>query len=330
MDTTQPTQRRLAGGTWTIALVVLLLLCASAAVTACGGSSTTASSSPSATISSPTASPSIVPAAEPVSRWDAPGSASLAQTRAAATRFADALTAETIPEGGLYAKDATFDFWAGGETHNQGAKEIESTYKEGGEGKPGVGFDWERPHMLVAPGVVATEGVLAIPVDKVKMPYLQLLAVNGSRISHEEVFLDPGPDTKKAVTFAGSAPGPKDSATAASQAATAVGDAFAAGDQTALRELLAPGVLFYDTELRHGVRGVDAVLAWQSRTPAVELANQAPIAGPGWAVVRWTVRQTLSTGVQVAIPGATVMEVRDGKVVRMTVYYDNAVVGLQE
>ena len=33
---------------------------------------------------------------------------------------------------------------------------------------------------------------------------------------------------------------------------------------------------------------------------------------------------------QMAMPGATVMEVRGGKVVRITLYYDNAVIGLQE
>jgi ketosteroid isomerase-like protein len=326
MDATQPTERRSAAGTSTMALVVLLLLCASAAVTACGGTSTTASNSPSATITSPSASPSIVPAAEPVSQWDAPGSASLAQTRAVATRFADALTAETIPGAGLYAKDATFDYWASGEIHEQAAAAIESVYK----GAAGT-LDWAKTRLMVAPGVVVSEGMLtAHDVGTVSFPSMSLLAVDGDKVAHEEVFLDPGPDSKKAVTFAGSAPGRKDTAKAASQAATAVGDAFAAGDQTALRELLAPGVRFYDTELRHGVRGVDAVLAWQSQTPTVELTNQAPIAGPGWAVVRWTVRQTLSTGVQVAMPGATVMEVRGGKVVRMTLYYDNAVIGLQE
>jgi hypothetical protein len=113
-------------------------------------------------------------------------------------------------------------------------------------------------------------------------------------------------------------------------AAGAAGDAFAAGDQTALAELLAPDVLFYDTELRREVRGVDAVLAWQSRTPALDaVANQAPIAGRGWAVVRWTVKQTFANGVQLALPGATVMEVRDRKVVRLTLYYDNTVITLQ-
>ena len=43
----------------------------------------------------------------------------------------------------------------------------------------------------------------------------------------------------------------------------------------------------------------------------------------------WTVRWVYSTGVELALPGATVMEVRDGRVVRMTVYYDAGVVSLQ-
>ena len=115
MDATQSTERRSAAGTWTIALVVLLLLCASALVTACGGSSTTASNSPSATITSPSASPSMVPAAEPVSQWDAPGSASLAQTKAVGKKGAALLVGERIPGAGLYAKDATFDYWASGD-----------------------------------------------------------------------------------------------------------------------------------------------------------------------------------------------------------------------
>jgi len=60
MEATQPTQRRFATDTLTIALVVLLLLCASAAVSACGGTSTTASPSaaPSVTARSPSATPS--------------------------------------------------------------------------------------------------------------------------------------------------------------------------------------------------------------------------------------------------------------------------------
>ena len=41
------------------------------------------------------------------------------------------------------------------------------------------------------------------------------------------------------------------------------------------------------------------------------------------------VRRVFSTGVELALPGATVMEVRGGKVVRMTIYYNSSVMRLQ-
>lgn len=314
--------KRGSGACVALALVAVIGV---AGLAACGGSDTSASSSPSAAVAAPTPSPSIIPAAEPVSQWDAPGTASPAQTRAVAKEYATAVTDETLSKGGLYAKDATWDYWES-DMHDQGAKAIAGTYRGAADS-----FDWSGVHVLSAPGVAADEGRLKAEGSKSTTVFLALLAVDGDKVVHEEVFLDnPSEFAKQRVTFATSAPGSKDTAKAASQVATAVGDAFAAGDQAALRELLAPDIVFYDTELLHGVRGVDAVLAWQSRTPTVELTNQAPIAGPGWAVVRWTIRQTDATGVQVAVPGATVMEVRDGKVVRMTLYYDNATIALQE
>ena len=318
------------GGPWkggSGACVALALVVAIGAVglAGCGDSSTSTSNSPSAAATTPPASPSIIPAPEPVSQWDAAGTASLAQTRAVAREYAASVADETLSKGGLYARDATWDYWES-DMHDQGAKAIAATYRSAAES-----FDWSGVHVLSAPGAGADEGMLKAEGSKFATVFLALLAVDGNKVVHEEVFLDnPSETTKQRVTFATSAPGSKDTAKAASRVATAVGDAFAAGDQAALQELLAPDILFYDTELLHGSRGVDEVLAWQSRTPTVELTNQAPIAGPGWAVVRWTIRQTDSTGVQVAVPGATVMEVRDGRVERMTLYYDNATIGLQE
>ena len=66
MDVTQPTERRSAAGTSTMALVVLLLLCASAAVTACGAASTTTSDSPSVAPSLVAASVAASPSAAPL------------------------------------------------------------------------------------------------------------------------------------------------------------------------------------------------------------------------------------------------------------------------
>lgn len=287
---------------------------------ACGGSSEE-SPSPSA---APDASPSVVPAEEPVSQWDAPGSASAAQTAAVAKKYGTAVTAETLPTAGLYAKQATWDYWET-DLHQQGAKRIASNYAGAASS-----LDWSKVHVLTAPGVAVDEGLLTAPGTGSTV-FLTLLAVDGNKVVHEEVFLDdPGSQSKRPVVFARSAPGPKDNAKAAAEVASAVGDAFAAGDQDAIAGLVAPDALFYDTELQHGVRGVDALLGWQSKTPAVELTNQEPISGPGWAVVRWTVRAVYPTGVEVAMPGATVFEVRDGKVARMTLYYDSEVMRLQD
>jgi len=321
MDTRQPTKRRLAAVTRTIALAVLLLLCASALVSACGGVSTTASNSPGATTPAPVASPTVVPAAEPISRWDAPGSALPAQALAAARRYAAALTAEKIPKVGLYASDATWDY-SPSDMHVQGAKEIEGIYRDASSS-----VDWpKRNHLLAAPGVGVYEGVTTL-YGADSTPSLTLLAVDGRKVTHEEVFLNEG--DAQPVTYGDSAPGPKDTAKAAAKVGAAVGEAFATGDQAALQALVAPDVLFRDITVPRGVRGRDALLAWWGQVPAVTLENKKPISGPGWAVGRWTIRQVFSTGVELAMPGASVMEVRNGKVVRMTLYYNSSVMRLQ-
>ena len=304
-------------------LVVGLTALGLIALGACGGTSTSASSSPTAATTTPSASPSIVPAAEPVSQWDAPGSASLAQTQAVARRYAVALRAEKIPKAGLYTAASTWDYWPT-EQHVKGASEIEGIYKDAA-----ATLDWPKlDHILAAPGMAVLEGDLTAN-PQFSTPSLALLAVDGNKVTHEEVFLDEPDGAKRPVTFYGAAPGPKDTAKVAAKVAAAVGEAFASGDQAALKELLAPDILFYDTELTHGVRGVDAVLAWQSNTPTLELKNQNPMAGPGWAATRWTIKQVFSTGVELAMPGTTVMEVRDGKVARMTIYYNSALMRLQ-
>ena len=301
-----------------MAFVLALLVVATLTVAACGGSDTTASSSPSAT---PAASPTIVPAAEPVSRWDVPGSASLAQTQAVTRRYATALSAETIPKAGLYTSASTWDIWSS-EGHVQGAKQIEGVYRDAGSY-----IDWsKRNHLMFAPGVGVSEGMTTV-YGTSSTPGLVLLAVGGDKITHEEVFLNEG-DTG-AVKYYGSAPGPSDTAQVAAKVGAAVGQAFATGDQGALQALVAPDILFRDITLPHGVRSWDALLAWWDRVPTVTLENKKPIAGPGWAVVRWTIRRDYPTGVELALPGATVIEVRDGKVVRMTVYYNSKLVDLQ-
>jgi SnoaL-like domain len=302
-----------------IACAVVLLAVAAALVAAgCGDSTTSASSSPTAGASSPSAS--ILPAAEPVSTWDKPGSASAGQTLAIARRYAAALHAEKVKTG-LYAPAATWHVWSSDATA-EGPKEIAAVYRDV------AGYaDWSKGHVFAAPGVAAAEGQFTV-YGTSSTPYLTLLAADGDKIVHEEVYINDG-DTA-AVKVYGAAPGPKDTAAVAAKVGAAVGDAFATGDHAALQALVAPDVMFRDVAQKQGVRGWDALLSWWDNVPTVTLTNKAPVAGRGWSVVRWTIRRDYSTGVQLAMPGATMMEVRDGKVVRMTVYYDSANIRLQE
>ena len=291
------------------------------ALGACGDTSSTASSSPSAAVTAPSASPSVVPAEEPVSQWDAPGTASLARTQAVTRRYAAAMHAERIPNARLYTWDATWDIWSS-EEHRQGAPAIAKLYRD-----VAADCDWSKGHVMAAPGVGVDEGVFTV-YGTTPTPSVSLLAVDGNKIAHEEIFLNEG--RSRPVTFYGTAPGPNDTAKAADQVGAAVGEAFAARDQVALQALVAPDVLFYDTTQGRGARGSDAVDAWWASVPdAVTFVNKKPLSGSGWAVLRWTARRVYSTGVELAMPGATVMEVRDGKVVRMTLYYNSQKVSLQ-
>jgi hypothetical protein len=316
------------GGFWALGSVTLVLpslaVIAALALAACGGSGSTAASLQSATTTSPLASPSPVIAQDPISQWDAPGTASLAQTQAVARRYAAALSAEKIPKAGLYAPGATSDIHSS-EDHVQGAAAIENVYRDGGA----AWWGWsKRHHILAAPGVAVYEGVFKDSLSEYATPDLVLLAVDGDKVTHEEVFLQDGTSTmRRRVTCCSSAPGPRDTATVAAQVGAAVGEAFATRDRSALHALVAPDILFRDTSQPQGVRGRNAVLAWLARVPTVKIEVKKPIAGPGWAVLRWTVRRFYSStgffsmGIEVADPGATVMEVRGGKVARMTLYY---------
>jgi hypothetical protein len=246
-------------------------------------------------------------------------------------RYAAALHAERIPKADLYVPDAAWDHWGSGAAHVTGASVIERIYRDAG-----TYLDWSRAvHLMAAPGVGVCEGVATNLGGSVntppRTPYVTLLAVDGDRIAREEIFTDTRslPPRKSPVEFWRSPPGPRDTAHAAAAAGAAVGDAFANGDPAALRAVVSPDVLFYDTAQAHGLRGWTALLHWWTNVPDVELRNEQTIAGPGWAVDLWTVRQVLATGEEKATPGATVMEVRGGKVVRVTLYYESRDVPLQ-
>jgi SnoaL-like domain len=267
------------------------------------------------------------------SHLDAPGAGSLAETAAVARRYADDLGNGEIPAAGLRAADATFDM-DGGLT--KGAEDIESNWDEilhaGSPGsEPWRG--WSRQyHLLLAPGLAAYESMYTDTLSDYSTPDLVLIAVGDGKITHEEVFLaGNGLMGEQPVTFSDTPPGAWDTAEVASRVGAAVGEAFATRDRAALRALTVPDVLFRETSAGHGLSGRDALLAWFDTigsSDVVQIKNDPPLAGPGWAVVRWTARRRydswiFANGISEPANMATVVEVRDGKVVRIMLYGDS-------
>ena len=262
---------------------------------------------------------------------DVPGTAPLAQTEAVAHRYAAALHARMMVDAGLYAVDATRDL-EGGVT--RGAKTIERYWDDAYHEDPGVIAvrQWSKDyHLLVAPGIAVYEGArLNNDPDDDWRWYLALLAVDGDQITHEEVYFGGnGLEDKWPMAFCQTAPGPGDTAEVAAQVAAAVGQAFATRDRAALEALLAPDVIFPEIEDRPGVSGREALLDWWAMlapraVSRIVVKNETPMAGPGWAVLRFTARQWidkyLPDGVLVSANVAMVLEVRDGRVARMAPY----------
>jgi len=262
---------------------------------------------------------------------DVPGTAPLAQTEAVARRYGTALNTRAMVDAGLYAVDATRDL-EGGVT--RGAKTIERYWYDAYHEDPDVIAvrQWSKDyHLLVAPGIAVYEGArLNNDPDDDWRWYLALLAVDGDQITHEEVYFGGnGLEDKWPMAFCQTAPGPGDTAEVAAQVAAAVGQAFATRDRAALEALLAPDVIFPEIEDRPGVSGREALLDWWAMLapPAVSrivVKDETPMAGPGWAVLRFTARRWMDTfprgGVLVSANVATVIEVRGGKVVRIAPY----------
>ena len=117
--------RRVARGegtamqTGALDLLVSLALVAGLTAAGCGDAAPQAPVSSAGGTSTAASSPAANPSGPPAPRWDAPGSATLAQTLAVTRRYADALQDERIPTADLYVSDAAWDFWASGGVHIQ-------------------------------------------------------------------------------------------------------------------------------------------------------------------------------------------------------------------
>lgn len=300
--------------------VVLQALVLATGLAACGGSDTTASSSPTTPPPVATTSPS---AASTAGSWQM-GTDSVAATSRIAKRWLATLRTERFAASGLWSDQASFDLWAS-DTHASGAAAVRDVYV-------GAAPDstWTVGHALVSPGVVAYEGLFESG-DQKPTAVLDLLAVSGGKVSHEEVYLDTsGGRSAEPVTQWPSAPTSADTVARTKRTARAFAEA-ATGNTLKIGLLLADDVLFYDTAQKRERRGATALLRWWGGRTAWAYANRPTdglIVGPGWAAVRWTATGGQTSTDDITMPGAMVLEIRSGKVVRMTLYYDAATMPL--
>jgi ketosteroid isomerase-like protein len=295
------------------------LLVALLALAACGGSGTSPSSPPTGT--PPTLTPSPTSTA---GLWQ-PGTDPLAATAEVATQWPATLSTERFAASDIWSPQATFDLWAS-EMHVSGGAAVKDVYV-------GAAPDsaWTAGHALVTPGVAAYEGLFTQSGQE-PTAALDLLAVSGGRIAHEEIYLDTsGSLAATPVTQWPSAPTFADTVARTKKTATAFADAVSVSSTLKMGLLLADDVLFYDTAQKRERRGATALLRWWSGRTAWTSSNKLQdglVVGRGWAAIRWTATGGQTSTDDITMPSATVLEIRSGKVVRMTLYYDSATLQL--
>jgi hypothetical protein len=305
----------------------LLTLLLALFLSACGGTSPNAivrSATPAAVATPSNAAVTPSPTLA-LGLWQ-PGTDSQAQTEIVAQEFTKALQSEDFAQSSIWAKGTTFDMWAG-DVHAVGVSAVRKLYEE----EAALG-SWKAGSVLVGPGVVAYEGQFL--QTGFSSAALDLLAVTGGRIVHEEVFLD-RPSSAKALAATHWAVPPTSADTLAETEKTAAAyiKAVDTHDIAAIQGLLSGDVFFYDTALKHEQRGLASVMNWWGTMKPVtfhSIGAASVIAGPGWAVSRWTATGTGADRPGVTVPGATVMEIRGGKVVRLALYYDSMTLPLHD
>jgi ketosteroid isomerase-like protein len=158
-----------------------------------------------------------------------------------------------------------------------------------------------------------------------KLPLVQLLIISDGRITHLEVY---GNDERGSQVArprpVGTKPGPADDAAAVEGVVTAYYAALENKDVAGAAALYSPQVIFQDTTRIGPAGSIQAAIDGHTGLAAVpdwSLELKSVIGGDGWAVAGWVLSGTSASGDHKAVPGATVFEVRDGKIVRQTLYY---------
>jgi ketosteroid isomerase-like protein len=287
----------------TASLRVAMLLLLSPALVACGGSSTKAATSPSP--------PSAATTPEALVGTD-----SVAVTKKVVDGYNAAFSAwKTDQFGPLYAADVAY---------------FDNAFNVRAKGKAVV-LKELRKSLTITTGTRIFAGYAGSGwgVAEFRWDYLEhsfngslqvlvLLESRGGKIVHEAWNYEP---SEKGRTLAPapleSAPGPQDTPSAAEGVAREYAAALQAQDAAAMAALSAPTIAFTDTAshtVGHDPGQVQARYARIFKPPSGVSLNFTQLRyafGAGWAAVMWTADGD----------GVTMLEIRDGKIARETLYY---------
>ena len=292
------------------ALLVVAALMAAGGLAACS-SETTPSASPSPT-------PSSAIAFDPFP----PGTATAEEAMAIGRDYAAQLTAKTLGTSALFAADAIVRISFTGEEFT--GADVLAYYSHPGF----LANDFSTAPMYATGGAAVVEHTVS-NADGPLIYTLEMLSVSDGKITHQEVY-GAGVAGGVAPQPMASQPGPADTGEAAHAVVTAYFKALAKGDVTAASALYDPAVVFQDADAKPG--GAPELVAWHQKLAAVPELLFEPrsiIAGDGWALARWVLGGTTSYGLWTGGTGATMFEVRDGKIARQTMYYDTGASPLQ-
>lgn len=261
-------------------------------------------------------------------RWR-PGTEGLKETTRVVRQFTSALRDGSMATRQLWTVTATLDDWAD-KVAVLGPNAVRAWYAASAKTT-----HWGRLHALIGePGLLpdGRTAVLEGSLDRADDPgwrtaVLHLVAVSDGKISAEELYFDGGGHGGLPTPCSGS-PSESDGR-AAIEAAQSLGDALSYGVRSWLMEspdLFAPDVRFLDITQPRESTGFSAIVEWFAGLPDVRFwpaYSQRPVVGYGWVVLRWSITGRGANGSIVNEPGPTVLEIRGGKIARMTMYYDS-------
>jgi ketosteroid isomerase-like protein len=306
---------RLRGHTWRmgsasgLAIAALVLLIATA--TACGGSATTPTGGES--IRQPSPSVTVMP--ERLAGGD-----SVAVTQETVDAYTVAWNVRSAAQlGALYARDVVFHCFATG-VHVDGRAAL---LKMLGDvcamttGARALAGHADRGWAVLELRQDFAEGSVQL---------LQLIETRGGKIVRHANYYQPIESRSSPLRSANplrSAPGPADTPAASKAVALGYAAALQSKDAAAIAAQNAPTIAFVDTASGTVGSSPGAVRTHYATIfkASADLAfiHVRYVFGPGWAAVIWTAHSIASDG-----DGVTMLEIRNGKIARETLYYNSS------